>query len=190
MRCALLVMMLPLIGCSRAEGNSSSSNVQKQMSASEIAQNYRSLRLMTAGPVYLNPELASLCTGVTQEQVARAQERAGPHAHTTVRIYMNDLASDSYARTADTYPAGSIIVKEKRALPYETASSQPRLIRDGVGGMIKRLPGYDPQHGDWEYFYFESPAQIESGKIASCVRCHDGAGHDHIFGKWGEADRN
>ena len=29
--------------------------------------------------------------------------------------------------------------------------------------MIKRPPGYDPQHGDWEYFYFEQPTTVESG---------------------------
>jgi hypothetical protein len=101
-------------------------------------------------------------------------------------IYMNDLASGEFRKWAQPYPVGSIIVKEKKWLgnevfgKYETAAR-----RDGVGGMIKREPGYDPQHGDWEFFYFEEPAKIQSGKIQSCVACHAGAaGTDHVFGSW------
>ena len=53
------------------------------------------------------------------------------------------------------------------------------------GGMIKRAPGYDPEHGDWEYFFFEDIAKIEHGKIASCVNCHHGAkDKDHVFKAW------
>ena len=56
--------------------------------------------------------------------------------------------------------------------------------------MVKRAPGYDPEHGDWEYFYFEDPAKIEQGKIQSCVRCHAGAkATDHVFGTWERASR-
>jgi hypothetical protein len=50
--------------------------------------------------------------------------------------------------------------------------------------MIKRPPGYDPDHGNWEFFYFEDPVKIESGKIASCVDCHNIARQDHVFGDW------
>jgi hypothetical protein len=51
--------------------------------------------------------------------------------------------------------------------------------------MIKRPSGYDPSHGNWEYFYFENPSKIESGKITSCVQCHAGAAdRDFVFGTW------
>ncbi|MDB6068335.1 MAG: hypothetical protein JWR26_4543 [Pedosphaera sp.] len=56
---------------------------------------------------------------------------------------------------------------------------------NGVGGMVKRAPGYDPAHGDWEYFYFDDAAKIQSGRIASCVGCHETAkGKDYVFGTW------
>ena len=56
---------------------------------------------------------------------------------------------------------------------------------NGVGGMIKRAPGYDPAHGDWEYFYFEKPEKIERGRIATCVKCHAYAHTtDHVYGTW------
>jgi hypothetical protein len=51
--------------------------------------------------------------------------------------------------------------------------------------MVKRSSGYDAKHGDWEYFYFENPAKIESGRISSCVQCHDSAKkQDYVFGTW------
>jgi hypothetical protein len=55
----------------------------------------------------------------------------------------------------------------------------------GVGGMVKRAAGFDPAHGDWEYFYFEDPAHIESGAIATCTGCHASArATDYVFGSW------
>jgi len=51
--------------------------------------------------------------------------------------------------------------------------------------MIKRRPGYDPAHGDWEYFYFEDANKVESGKMNSCIQCHSGAADkDYVFGGW------
>lgn len=46
----------------------------------------------------------------------------------------------------------------------------------------------DAKLGDWEYFYFEDLAKIESGKIASCVNGHEGVkDRDHVFKRWAEA---
>ncbi len=51
--------------------------------------------------------------------------------------------------------------------------------------MIKRPTGYDPDNGDWEYFYFEDPTKFEQGRIALCVECHRGAAAtDYVFGGW------
>jgi len=58
---------------------------------------------------------------------------------------------------------------------------------DGVGGMIKRALGYDPEHGDWEYFFYEDPAKIDSGKLGNCIDCHQNASaRDYVFGSWAE----
>ena len=46
--------------------------------------------------------------------------------------------------------------------------------------MIKREPGYDPGHGDWEYadVRLEPEKKVARGKIASCIACHDGKKND------------
>jgi hypothetical protein len=89
------------------------------------------------------------------------------------------------------YPVGAVIVKEKQRLEPDgggqVTGQEGSVASDGVGGMIKRLAGYDPEHGDWEYFYFEDPTKVEQGKIASCVECHRGAAAtDYVFGGWAE----
>jgi hypothetical protein len=156
----------------------------------EIARGYTSLDLMTNEPVLVDPELAMLCVGVSQQHVDDPRERSGPHAHTSIRIYMNDIASAAFRRSVKTYPIGSVIVKEKQGLAYNTravSGQHDSRTTDGVGGMIKRAPGYDPDHGDWEYFYFEAPSRIEHGTITSCIECHRGASaSDYVFGRWAE----
>ncbi len=151
-----------------------------------VARNYAQLHLITKEPVLVDPELAALCIGVQQFHVEDARKRTGPHAHTAVRIFMNDLAAHAFDKLQVTYPIGSVIVKEKQGLNiHNTLSGSSAKTRDGVGGMIKRAAGYDPAHGDWEYFYFEHPSQIEHGRIATCVECHRGAAAtDFVFGDW------
>lgn len=151
-----------------------------QPDARQLANSYRSLRLMTADPVFVEPALALLCRGATPDDIQRAREAAGPHALTTVRIYMNDAAADTFGQPGLKYPVGSIIVKEKAATGVASDRGH-----DGIGGMIKRAPGYDPANSDWEYFYFENAANIERGKIVSCIACHRGAAdRDFVFGDW------
>ncbi|HEX3357524.1 MAG TPA: cytochrome P460 family protein [Tepidisphaeraceae bacterium] len=126
----------------------------------------------------VNPEFALACAGISQTRMDQARNVFGPHTNTSIKIFMNDLAASSFKRSTTPYPVGSIIVKQKTLL----SNSPPDNI--GVGGMIKRHPGYDPKHGDWEYFYFDQPTNIESGKIDSCVQCHLAAKKDRVFGTW------
>jgi hypothetical protein len=93
---------------------------------------------------------------------------------------MNGQAEAAF-KSGGTYPVGAAVVKRK------LREKNDKLVASGVGGMIKRAPGYDPKHGDWEYFYFEDEAKIESGKIDSCVNCHRlAAKTDFVFGNWGK----
>lgn len=155
----------------------------------DLATTYTSLRPMTKDPVFVEPALALLCRGVTPDDIVKARAAAGPHALTTVRIYMNDTAAEAFGTPSVQYPVGSVIVKEKAALSLASRGIEsldaPRGGHDGVGGMIKRAPGYDPANGDWEYFYFEDASAVESGRIASCIACHRGAAdRDFVFGDW------
>jgi len=166
---------------------------QTSPTVGDVARHYKQLKLMTPSPVFVNPEIAVLCRGASQGDVEKARKTAGIHAHTQVRIYMNAAAAEVFAKRQDSsstdskriYPVGSIIVKEKTGQAYDVPSGKPASTPDGMGGMIKRPAGYDPAHSDWEYFYFQDAAKIESGRIASCVRCHAAAAErDYVFGSW------
>jgi hypothetical protein len=162
-------------------------------SADAVARDYAKLTLVTPEAVFVNPELAMFCRGASQEYVERARKTQGPHAHTQIRVFMSLAAAEAFklrqkdeAQPAAAYPVGSIVVKEKKGAFYFVGRGEERSkTHDGVGGMIKREKGYDPEHGDWEYFYFEDAAKVESGRIASCVACHAGAAAtDYVFGSW------
>lgn len=149
----------------------------------EVAATYRALLPMTKEPVLVEPALALLCRGATAADLAWARDAAGPHALTTVRIYMNEVAAEAFGASGPRYPVGSIIVKEK-------GTTMPGLAHDGVGGMIKRAAGYDPANGDWEYVYFETSGDVESGRITSCIACHRRAAErDFVFGEWARERR-
>jgi hypothetical protein len=102
---------------------------------------------------------------------------------------MNDLAADAFEGGKTTFEVGSVIIKEKLLFPYRKENGDSEDGRNGVGGMIKRPVGFDAEHGDWEYLYFEVPEEIESGRIASCIQCHSGAKTtDYVFASWRESD--
>ena len=150
----------------------------------QIAKGYPQLQLITKDPVLVNPQLAMLCMGPMQSAVEQAKKTAGPHANTAIKIYMNDLAAHAFGKSTH-YPVGAVIVKEKAGQGYIADGGKPAATPSGVGGMIKRAKGFDPDHGDWEYFYFADREKIESGKISSCVQCHAGAAtKDYVFGSW------
>lgn len=154
---------------------------------SDLALSYQSLKKLTDGGVSVNPDLAASCVGISQTQLESAQKTYGPHANCFINIFMNDVAAEAFRTHANAYPVGSVVVKEKHAGSHRSPGIG-HMVRDqlnGVGGMVKRPAGFDPEHGDWEYFYFEQPSKIESGRIASCVGCHSGArSTDYVFGSW------
>jgi Cytochrome P460 len=153
----------------------------------DIVRDYSKLRSMTVDRVFVNLELAMLCRGASAHDVAEARKKQGPHAHTSIRVFMNDLAADAFRQARARFPVGSIIVKEKSGQWYDPGGSElaRESTHDGVGGMVKRSPGFDATHGDWEYFYFEDVSNVASGKISSCLGCHGGAAsRDYVFGDW------
>jgi len=163
-----------------------STQTNAKPSVAEIAAGYTNFQRITKSVVYVNPELAMLCRGATKEEVDAARVRFGPHANTGILIYMNKLAADSFTTNASTFPIGSVIVKRKQIHGYTSKAGKRVYEADtGVGGMVKRSAGFDPEHGDWEYFYFEDTRRIESGRITSCVQCHSSAkAKDYVFGTW------
>lgn len=156
-----------------------------EVETSTLAKEYKNLQLITAEPVHVNPTIATLCVARNAPEMSEdAHVRFGPHAFCAIKIYMNDLAAGAFDGNVTPYPVGSVVIKEKQLDP-SASEEEVKDNKDGVGGMVKRPAGFDPNHGDWEYFYFESPDDIESGRIASCIDCHAGAKQkDYVFGSW------
>jgi hypothetical protein len=101
----------------------------------------------------------------------------GPHKKPGLRIFANQVARDALSKEPKSIPEGATVVKEK------WGGDADRLL--AYAAMIKRAPGYDPKHGDWEYVYvdFGGKSAVERGRIQSCIRCHASAkSRDYLFG--------
>ncbi len=89
-------------------------------------------------------------------------------------MQVNPFGLDAF-RARTPVPVGTVVVKEKMTGGKVVA----------VGTMTKREPGYDADHGDWEYAYRGLKADAPppaAGKIDSCIACHRIAEKkDHLF---------
>src|SRR5262249_15369614 len=113
-------------------------------------------------------------------------ERRGPHFEPAIMVYANPTAFQALqADSSSPMPVGSIVVKEKSAFDEKGY----HLV--AYAAMMKRDPGYDPDHGDWEYFYAQLvgglyeplPEPIVSrGKLQQCIGCHQAAAaKDYLY---------
>lgn len=177
---AVILFVGAMWGCSQRESSDG------QLSVADIAVSFPSYQQMTTNVVQVNPEFSRRCASLSVGELDAARVRFGPHANTGILIFMNTLAASAFERNATAYPVGAVIVKQKTpGTPHRTKSDELVWQDAGVGGMVKRSAGYDPEHGDWEYFYFEDTKKIENGPIASCIQCHTSAqAHDYVFGTW------
>lgn len=157
-----------------------------QPTIKQIATEHPTYEKLTREPVAVNPWLAMLCRGASKSEVEKQRLQHGPHAHSMIEIRMNAPAAAAFKAGAKTYPVGSVVVKTKSYHSYVNDQGKMETpVKNGVGGMMKRSPGYDPNHGDWEYFFIDDVAKIESGRMTSCRNCHDTAkASDYVFGTW------
>ena len=173
-----------LISCNSQETlnpNNASPTIPEIVSAYAV-----SYEKVTDKEVLVNPELAMLCRGANQQDIDKARIKNGPHAYAAILVYMNNLATVAFDSNSASYPVGSVIIKQKKFHPYWMDNGKLGVeVVSGVCGMVKRPVGYDPEHGDWEYFYFNDSQNVESGKISSCILCHASTdARDHVFGSW------
>ena len=146
-----------------------------------ILKPYQPLRRMLEQPVEIDPILWALCRSpFPEEEAAFRKADAGPHSKTMGMYYMNDSAAQVYRDKGATYPVGAVIVKEKlHSMHADESKTQ------GLAGMVKRAAGYDPEHGNWEYFFVDDVSPLRRGPIPSCVSCHTKvAAKDYVFGDW------
>jgi hypothetical protein len=104
---------------------------------------------VTAKPVDVFPATWTLCRAPTAEDQKNTDEenkKHGPHAQRTIFMKVNPVGMEDF-KAGKMVPVGTVVVKEKHTV------WKPDTAAVALGAMIKREAGYDPQHGDWEYYY-------------------------------------
>ena len=146
---------------------------------------YKDFTRLTKKPVFLQSEMTDLCRPLPAAMVQAAKQNLGPHYGQIVHYYANPLAAAALVKKQKVLPEGAIIVKEKLPQEWqdrETKEPHQPQVPSGIGGMIKRGAGFDPEHGDWEYFYADVTTPFVHGKLNSCADCHAKAkDDDHLF---------
>jgi hypothetical protein len=165
MRVLAIAMMTGCLGAAAAGATE-----RLEIAAESVFSFYRSLHLVTPMPIEVSDRLATACTSRLGPDAATGW--AGPHRGAAIKLWVNDLAMPAFGASPGPLPEGAVIVKEKLKSGEVTA----------VGGMVKRAPGFDPSHGDWEYFYAERSAGFATGRLGTCIACHDQAkANDYVF---------
>jgi Cytochrome P460 len=163
--CGLMVSWLGITSAGHAE--------ELTITEQSVFSFYKSLDLLTPSPIIVSVELAIKCTTPTAAELAADERRTGPHSDAFVNLYVNELAKRAIADKAVLFPTGAVIVKEK--LKRDVSAT-------AVGGMVKRAAGFDPDHGDWEYFYAAKSGGFASGRLDNCIACHTQAkSRDYVF---------
>lgn len=135
---------------------------------------YPSFAPRTAQPEPISAEIFALCRLPTLPETEFTKSVHGKELY--LLDWLNAEAQAGYAQQgAATFPVGSTIVKEK--LVRNSASG---FDLAALGIMIKRGPGFDAQHGDWEFGYWEPESGMSSDAIA-CGSCHSGSKTDFVF---------
>ena len=90
-----------------------------------------------------------------------------------VQIWLNQEALPSFEdSTSADLPYGSISVKEGYS------SSDGSTINTIT--VMKKIEGFDPDHGDWFWASFDPDGDVnKAGSISSCYNCH-ASGTDYI----------
>jgi hypothetical protein len=166
--CGLMLFWLGIASAGHAE------ELQDLMvSEQSVFSFYKSLDLLTPVPIIVSLNLAVKCTVPSAAELAAEELRTGPHTDAFVNLYVNELAKRAIADKAALFPTGAVIVKEKLKRDVSAAA---------IGGMVKRAAGFDPDHGDWEYFYAAKSGGFASGRLGNCIACHTQAqSRDYVF---------
>lgn len=127
---------------------------------------YKSFDRLNDEPIAVSAWISAACAPAFfgNDDRKREVERAGPHTDALVHVYAHGVDKSAFAALERQFPVGTIVVKEKLTDDFKPA---------GVGGMQKMPPGYDPEGGDWLYFYSsKSGGGFFSGRLENCRSCH------------------
>jgi hypothetical protein len=164
-KCALAAAGLLLLAAATAPKGT--------MNIPSALADYPSWTELTPGPRLMPYELTLLCMPPSVRPV-EARKTHGPHANLWAAVYANPIALATLQTKSSTdFPAGAIIVKEKRRQREDRTP-------EGVAFMIKHPKGEFVDSDGWEFVYYPSPGNRSS--YARCVSCHrSGASKDYVF---------
>ncbi|HET6283458.1 MAG TPA: cytochrome P460 family protein [Polyangia bacterium] len=144
--------------------------------AALIAQ-YSTWTQRTDKPVSISNDIFALCRSPTLPEQTFVDSEHGRHRY--LLDWLNPGAVTGFAaQGSKPFPVGAAIVKEKLV---STASGYELAAR---GIMVKRMPGFDVKHVDWDFAYWEPSSGVVSGSDQSqyCAGCHaSAASTDFIF---------
>ena len=185
MRIALIVTatICVLFGCKAQIESGPSAALQ----SSTLGFDFANWPSVTENPISVPSAFLVFCAPPTEAQLETDRKVHGPHSQSEIVVRVNAIGIEQF-KTGRSAPAGTIVVKEK----YTRYS--PNTPPSAIGAMIKREPGYDPEHGDWEYAYEEQSPKTERtlvrGRLDSCIKCHSGARDtDYLFRGYLQASR-
>lgn len=126
-------------------------------------RNLKELIRVTDKPFKMDAVASTLCA-------APSSARRDPndvHQDYYCHVYISKAGLPVMKSGEGTYPEGTVVVKQKFA-------DQRAKTVELYTAMRKRQPGYDPEHGDWEYSVVNAKATkvLSRGRTDSCIECH------------------
>ncbi|GMV38813.1 MAG: hypothetical protein AMXMBFR64_05290 [Myxococcales bacterium] len=105
----------------------------------------------------------------TQYTELRDCRHSHEHELNHIRVLVNDLAKEPYARLSAEvpYPVGAILVKAE----YDDDACTMLV---GYTAMRKEPAGYAPDSGDWRWQKLDTTLKVlEDGSPQTCIHCHE-----------------
>jgi len=180
----LYCLLMAANGCGSTNLANDASDVSGPNDAAEgvskleaIISSYRGWQPHTAEPIGVSSEIFTLCRLPTlAENEFTDSEHGGQRL---LMDWLNPRAHSGFAQGAVPFAPGAAIVKEKLVRRADVAG----LSLVALGIMLKHTPGFDPEHGDWEFGYWEEAPGLMVGATQSayCAECHAGSPTDFVF---------
>jgi hypothetical protein len=180
-----LFTLLPvLVGCHQPHPTPVAEPASPQTPRSTGEIDFANWPAATDGAFDVSPRVARACEVYAPPTIPSVwaqnggEKRHGPHFQHRIVVRVNPDAIEAFKEVGTPLPVGTTVVKEKHT---DIFAKEPAAE---YGAMVKREPGYDPAHGDWEYVYvvLKPEKRVSRGRLESCVECHAHAkDQDHLF---------